>query len=125
MARTLRVIPIYTTPGDVGAFLKYPYLYNPQGEWIGWVTPNRDVYSVAGNYVGWLSDDPRILRTRNYDYSKPGKEPPSHPGRIRVPASVPLAPLMAELTTATVDVLSDEPERLRTLDLDELREDID
>jgi len=125
MAKTHRVIPVYTTPGDVGAFLYYPYLYNPQGEWIGWVTSNRDVYSVGGNYVGWINDDPRILRTRNYNYSKPRKEPPDPPGRIRIPASVPLAPMMAELSTATVDVLYDEPERLRTFDLDELREDLD
>jgi hypothetical protein len=32
---------------------------------------------------------------------------------------------MPELKASTVDVLQEEPERLRTLDLDELREDMD
>ncbi|MGD2156712.1 MAG: hypothetical protein PVG14_04860 [Anaerolineales bacterium] len=125
MNNNRRIVPIYTTPGDVAAFLYYPFLYNRQGEWIGWVTPKRDVYSVGGKYVGWLSDDPRILRKRIYDYSNPRTEPPHPPPNIRVPATVPLAPLMSELTSSTIDVLHEEPERLRTLDLDELREDMD
>ena len=42
----------------------YPYLYNTQGEWIGWVTPQREVYSILGVFVGRLSNDPRILGKR-------------------------------------------------------------
>lgn len=122
---TPRLIPIYTTRGDLGAYLVYPHLYNPQGEWIGWVTAAREVYSVLGSYVGWLSTDPRILCKRGYDFSKPMLRPPAHPGRIPVPASVPLPPMMAELTYATVDVLEEEPERLRTADYHELRPDMD
>ena len=120
-----KIIPIYTSRGDVGGFLVYPYIYNPQGEWIGWVMPNREVYSVLGNYVGWLSKDPRILRKRSYDFSKPRLKPPPKPPDIRPPATVPLAPLMSELTYATIDVLLDEPERLSTADFDDLREDMD
>ncbi len=119
-----RIIPIYTTSGDVGAFLVYPYLYNQLGEWIGWVTKQRDVYSVTGHYVGWLSDDPRILRKRSYDFSKPTLPPPSQPPRVRVPASSPLPPMMAELSYSKIDVLEDEPHRLSTLDADDLREDM-
>lgn len=120
-----KLIPIYTTPGDLGAYLLYPYLYNPQGEWIGYVKPNREVYSVLGNYVGVFTDDPRILRRRSYDFSKPREEPLPRPKRITVPATVPLAPMMAELPFTMIDVLDDEPERLSTVDFDEMREDMD
>ena len=120
-----KLIPIYTTSGDLGAYLIYPYLYNPQGEWIGYVKPNREVYSVLGHYVGTLSNDPRILRKRSYDFSKPRQEPPPPQARITVPATVPLAPMMAELAYTMIDVLEDEPERLSTIDFDELREDMD
>jgi len=118
-------IPIYTSLGDLGAFLIYPYLYNQLGEWIGWVTPERDVYSVLGSYAGWLSDDPRILRKRSYHFSKPRIKPPPKPPRISVPASVPLPPMMSELRYTTVDVLEEEPERLSTADHHELKEDMD
>ncbi len=125
MAGKRKLIPIYTSSGDLGAYLAYPYIYNPQGEWIGWVTPEREVYSILGHYVGWLSDDPRILRKRSYDFSKPRRTPPPPPPRIRVPATVPLPPMMSELTYTTVDVLEEEPERLSTADFDDLREDMD
>lgn len=120
-----KLIPIYTSPGDLGAYLIYPYLYNPQGEWIGFVTRKREVYSVLGNYVGVLAPDRRILRKRSYDFSRPRVEPPPPQPRITVPATVPLAPMMAELTYTMIDVLEDEPERLSTVDFDELREDMD
>ena len=120
-----RLIPIYTTPGDLGAYLVYPYIYNPQGEWIGWVTSEKEIYSVLGHYIGWLSKDPRILRRRSYDFSKPRRTPPAPRARIRVPASAPLPPMMSELTYATIDVLDEEPERLGTADFSELSEDMD
>ncbi len=125
MTQRPRLIPIYTTPGDLGAFLVYPYLYNPIGEWIGWVTHQREVYSVLGNYVGWLTDDPRILRKRSYDFSKPRVAPPKPRRRIQVPATVPLPPMMSELSYTHIDVLDEEPERLSTVDHNELREDMD
>jgi hypothetical protein len=125
MVERSRLIPIYTTKGDLGAFLAYPYLYNPQGDWVGWVTPNKDVYSVLGIYIGELTKDPRILRKRAYDFSKPRLEPPPPQSRIRVPATTPLAPMMSELTYSMIDVLDEEPERLSTVDFDELREDMD
>jgi hypothetical protein len=119
------LIPIYTSKGDLGAFLVYPHLFNYRGEWIGWVIENREVYSVLGTYVGWLSDDPRILRRRSYDFSKPRKTPPQPPSKITVPASVPLAPMMSELTYGTVDVLEEEPHLLSPIDAHELKEDMD
>lgn len=120
-----RLIPIYNSRGDVEAFLAYPNLHNRNGEWIGWVTSLRDVYSVLGHYVGTLTSEPRVLRQRVMEESKPSLPPPASPGKISPPATVPLAPMMRELTYSTIDVLLEEPERLHTLDVGEFREDMD
>jgi hypothetical protein len=120
-----RIIPIYNSQGEVDAILVFPYLFNRNGEWVGWVTPQREVYSVMGYYVGSLTNDPRIVRNRSGDALKPHLKPPPHPGRIIIPATLPLAPLMKELTHSLIDVLSEEPERLHTIDSGELREDMD
>ena len=119
------LISIYTSKGDTEAFLVYPYIFNRSGEWIGWVTTRREVYSVIGYYVGYLSDDPRILRKRATSTLKPRLNPPPAPEPIRVPATVPLAPMLSELTYSIIDVLSEEPERLHTLESGELRQDMD
>ena len=120
----IRMIPIYNSQGEADAFLVFPNLFNRGGEWIGWVTPQRDVYSVMGHFVGTLTSDPRIVRKRAEDDLRPRLRAPAHPGRITPPAQVPLAPMMKELTHSLVDVLSEEPDRLHTLDSGELREDI-
>ncbi|MEW6093060.1 MAG: hypothetical protein AB1531_03750 [Chloroflexota bacterium] len=119
------VIPIYTSRGDAEAFLCYPYIYNRIGEWIGWATADRQIYSVLGVYVGDLTAEPRILRKRITSTLKPRKMPPPHPPKLAVPATIPLAPLMADLRFGTVDVLLEEPERLHTTDAGELRQDMD
>ena len=119
------IVPIYTSKGDAEAFMVYPYLINRQGEWIGWVTSEREVYSVLGHYVGYLTNDPRILRKRVLEVAKARKTPPRRPGKVYPPATVPLAPLMSELRYDTVDILLEEPENLHTVDAGELREDLD
>jgi len=120
-----RLIPVYSSRGEAEAFLIFPYLFNRNGEWIGFITPIREIYSVLGNYVGMLSDDARIIRKRADDEMKPHLKPPPSPGKIVTPATIPLAPMMKDLTHSLVDVLQDEPERLHTLDSGELREDMD
>jgi hypothetical protein len=119
------IIPIYTSRGDAEVFLVYPHLFNMQGEWVGFVTPVREVYSVLGFYVGYLNNDPRLLRKRTLEISKPKLVPPTQPRNVYPPATFPLAPLMSELYQDTVDVLLDEPERLHTVDEGDLREDLD
>lgn len=119
------LIPVYTSKGDVEAFLAYPYLFNRGGEWIGFVNAKREVYSVLGEYVGTLTDDPRIVRKRAASTLIPGNQPPAAPKRIYPPATVPLAPLMSELTYSVIDVLQEEPERLHTVDSGENRQDMD
>jgi hypothetical protein len=124
MENIIRPVPIYTSRGDLGALLVYPYLYNPMGEWIGWVTQDREVYSVLGIFVGRLGNPPRILRRRADEYHRPKKIPPFIPQRIYPPATVPLAPLMPELAYDTIDVLYEQPDLLHTSDAGELREDL-
>ena len=120
-----RIIPIYSSRGEVEAFLVFPYLFNRSGDWIGWVTAQREVYSVMGAYVGFLTNDPRIVRKRADNEIRPRQMMPPPPGRFNTPATIPLAPLMGDLTHSLVDVLVEEPERLHTIDSGELREDMD
>jgi hypothetical protein len=120
-----RIIPIYSSRGEVEAFLVFPYLFNRTGEWIGCVTPQREVYSVLGNYVGSLTNDARIVRPRAENVIKPRLKVSPPPRRLTTPATLPLAPLMGDLTHSMVDVLLEEPERLHTVDSGELREDMD
>ena len=125
VSSTRRLIPLFTSKGDVEAFLLYPHVFNRIGEWIGFVTSKREIYSVLGYYVGFLTDDKRIIRKRATSTLKPRLSPPPSPGKVTPPATVPLAPMMRELTHGQIDVLLDEPERLHTLDSGEFREDLD
>ena len=120
-----KLIPIYTSKGDAEAFLVYPYIFNRLGDWVGFVTPKREVYSVLGYYVGIFSEDFRIIGRRATNTFKPRLKPPPAPDRVYPPATVPLAPMMRELTHGQVDILLDDPERLHPLDGGELREDMD
>lgn len=120
-----RPIPIYTSRGDWLALMVFPYLYSPVGEWVGFLTPDRQVYDVDGLYVGWLTDEPRILRKRTYDQTPSPAAPPAPPSRVRPPATVPLPRMMAELPFEIIDVLQEEPDRLHTSDTGELKQDMD
>jgi hypothetical protein len=119
------IVPIYTSRGDAEAFLSYPYLHNRLGEWIGWVTADRQVYSVLGFYVGELTAEPRIIRKRITSSLKPRKTPPTPPVRLLIPSTIPLAPLMGDLRFGVIDILLEEHERMHTLDAGEQRQDID
>lgn len=116
---------LYTTRGDWAGLYFKGHLFNPIGEWIGFVADGNIVYSVSGEYVGWLSRDYRVLRKRDTDQSRMRKAPPPNPGRLNPPATVPLPPMMSELGYHTIDVLEEMPERLHTLDFDQAREDMD
>ncbi len=121
------LVPIFTTRGDVGAFLVYPYIFSCEGEWIGWISPEKVIYSTHGHYVGWLAPGPRILRKLaddNYTHPRMDVIAP-FTLRIKTPAISPLAPMMAELTFGEIDVLLDRPDLLPPVDFGELREDMD
>lgn len=118
------LIPVYTTKGDAEAFLAYPYLFNRSGEWIGFVNQKREVFSVIGDYVGTLTNDPRIVRKRATSTLVPRAQAPVPPRKIYPPANIPLAPMMSELTHSIIDVLQEEPDRLHTVDSGENRQDM-
>src|SRR5512142_713511 len=101
----MTTVPVYNSRGDAQAFLEYPYLFNQLGEWIGFVKGQREVYSVLGEYVGYLSNEPRILRKRATSTLRARARVPQAPGKFVPPATVPLAPLMPELTHSVIDVL--------------------
>jgi len=120
-----KLIPIFKSRGEVGAFLLFPYIYNTEGEWIGWVAADRCVYSVHGHYVGTLSKDPRILRNRELSGSRRRLPPPSPPPPIRIPTHTPLAPQLPEVMLNMIDVLEEAPELLPPTDYGDLRDDMD
>ncbi|MDP1778927.1 MAG: hypothetical protein Q8K73_01500, partial [Anaerolineales bacterium] len=99
------LIPIYTTNGDAEAFLLYPYLFNRNGDWIGFITQQKEVYSVLGNYVGSLTSEPRIVSKRTTSTLRPRLKPPPRPQKVYPPAIIPLPPMMAELSHSVIDVL--------------------
>jgi hypothetical protein len=113
------IIPIYTSQGQVGAVIAYPHVFNLSGEWIGWLSRERQVYTVNGRHVGWLSEDWRILRKRSYSGEDAPVSPPPAPPHLRLPAHFPLAPMLAELPFHIMDVLEEQPELLPPLDLGE------
>jgi hypothetical protein len=121
----MKLIPIYKSSGDVGAFLIYPHLYDPSGEWIGWVTPDRLVFSVNGHYVGVLTMDPRILRARERDPGVARRVPPPPQVMIRPPAHLPLPPTMPEVPTNMIDVLDEAPELLPAIGFGDLVDDME
>lgn len=120
-----KMVPIFTTHGDIGAILVQPYIFSLSGEWIGWIDLERTVYSVHGHYVGSLTSDPRIIRRRESGYGRDRHAVPEPPERIRPLAHFPLAPQLPELPTFMVDVLEDYPELMPSIDFGDLRDDMD
>lgn len=106
---------LYTTRGRWAGMLVDGYLYNEEGYWIGWVERDSSVYNIHGDFVGVLQRDFRVLRKRSTDTLRPPRRlPPDRrpPIRIVLPATAPLAPLMSEPGTDTVDVLDERSELL-------------
>lgn len=124
-AKKRKPIPIYTTSGDWTALLVFPYVFSTVGEWIGFVTPEKNVFDTDGVYVGWITSEPRILRKRILEDELIRSDLPPLPTKIRPPATVPLPPMMAELPFEIIDVFEDEPDRLHTSDTGEFKEDMD
>jgi hypothetical protein len=105
------MVPIYRSDGEWVAVYREGQLFNIDGEWIGFVV-KREVFDPAGQYLGFLSDDKRLLRKRSLSNQPPHAEVPERPERPRIPASMPLAPLMRELPHQIIDMFEEYPERL-------------
>jgi hypothetical protein len=103
--------PIYRSDGEwVGVFIN-GHVYNIDAEWLGFAA-GREVFDTVGQYLGFLSDDRRLLRKRSLSRRPPKLEPPPRPARPRIPANMPLAPLMRELPHHIIDLFEEYPERL-------------
>lgn len=103
--------PIYRTDGAWVAVYKDGHLFNIDGEWIAFII-GREAYDTLGDYLGFLSDDRRLLRKRNPGDKGERKTPPSAPTRPKIPASMPLAPMMRELPFHIIDVFEHYEDRL-------------
>jgi hypothetical protein len=114
---------IFTSRGDWGAFLIYPYLFNTSGEWIGWVTPHKEIFNLDGSYIGMISPDQRILRKKSLETIPPKRKVPAPPSKPRIPAAIPLPPQMTELSYDQFDVLEEMPGMLHTMDSGEFKPD--
>ncbi len=86
---------LYGSTGTWIAFLVGQNIYDPSGEWAGWL-PWEDDYVVApdGKYLGTIIDDRMVRLTNppNRGYAGyplyPGAQPrPAHPGAV---AAIPL-----------------------------------
>nr|MBI2903768.1 hypothetical protein [Chloroflexota bacterium] len=122
----MALYPIYTTRGEHVAFYENGYIFSPIGEWIGFADPaSGNVFAIDGEHVGYFARDGRILRKRATEELVPRRTPPPPPPRPSLPATVPLPPMFSELTYDTIDVLDEQPERMHTADIGELRPDMD
>ena len=116
------LFPIYTTRGDWIATLIGSYLFSRDGHWIGWVDANSQVYSVHGEYAGWLSRDFRVLRRRDLSITRERRAPPPPPPKPELPVTMPLPPMMAELTYETIDLFEDAEHLLDPFDMDQVQD---
>jgi hypothetical protein len=103
--------PIYRSDGEWVAVYSEGNIFNVDGEWLGFVA-GREVFDSAGQYLGFLSDDRRLLRKRSLSRRPPRLQPPERPPRPKLPASMPLAPMMRQLPHQIIDMFEEYPERL-------------
>jgi hypothetical protein len=75
--------------------------------------------------VGYLSNEPRVLRKHSSGYLKARRSPPPAPDPIIPPSNLPLAPMMPEVPIGSFDVLDERPDMLPSIDFGDLREDMD
>ena len=115
---SLHAIPFGGDPSSLEALLDEDsgYLYDTRGEWIACLVrkegegkQGKEIYTRDGMYVGFLSDDGRVLRERSRN-QRPLRPVPAAIPKITPPSSVPLPPLFAELPWNLVDVFEEEPE---------------
>lgn len=74
---------IFNTSGDYVAFLKDSMLFSPAGEWIGFAARANEIYRKDGSFLGYLTDDDRIISKRGE--TKLRKLPPIRPTRPLLP----------------------------------------
>ena len=116
------MVPIYRSDGEWVAVYEKGHLFNIDGGWIGFVV-GREVYDTGGVYLGFFSDDRRLLRKRTRPASRQRKMPPARPSRPKIPSSMPLAPLLRPLPHHIIDMFDELPGKL--MFVSETRPDMD
>lgn len=117
---------VYDTRGEWHAVKIGQYLFDTRGDYMGFVRgEGYDVYTTAGEWVGNLWPDGRIIRKRVYDRPALLKDlPPKPSGRpANFPARAPLQPMCSELGFDKVDVLEWDEEVFKRVS--DLVEDMD
>jgi hypothetical protein len=103
--------PIYQSNGKVAAVVHRGHLYNLEGYPVGYLR-GANLHDLAGEYLGALSEDRRLLRVRR----SPGREslpPPRRPSQVTgIPKQFPLAPMFAEPPYQTIDLFEEYADRL-------------
>jgi hypothetical protein len=87
------------------------HVFNVDGEWIGFVR-GREVFDPSGLYLGFLSDDRRLLRSRSRPRKRQHQTAPERPERPNIPSSMPLAPLLRSLPYHLIDMFEEYPDQL-------------
>lgn len=108
---------IYDTRGQWHATKIGEYLWDTRGEYIGFVRgENYDVYTSAGEWIGNLWPDGRIVRKRTADRRPLIKELPAKPMKpASLPAHAPLPPMTGDLGFDKIDVLEWDDEIFRRI----------
>ncbi len=106
------MVPIYRSDGEWAAVYHQGHVFSVDGDWLGFVV-GQELYSPVGVYVGYLSHDHRLLRRRVLAEEPPRRQPPPKPDTPRLPASVPLAPMLSELPFHTIDMFIEHPNQFR------------
>jgi hypothetical protein len=106
---------LYTTAGDWQGTIIDGFIFDPRGDYIGWVqTADKTtaLYTFDGEWVGDLYKDGRIVRKRAGKvrplHDNPPKKPKAKPSNL--PARAPLPPQTVELGYDSIDVLEEDPD---------------
>lgn len=100
-----RVQHLFDSAGSWVAFRRGKYVYNPSGEWIGWLPWNDlEVFNVNGKYLGTICGANRLYRFRNRPYrGYPGYPSyPGYPGYPGYPAFAGYSPLPVGATDVNI-----------------------
>ncbi len=107
---------VFDSPGDWQATKLGPYLFDPRGEYIGFVLEDiYDVYTSSGEWIGNLVQDGRIVRKRNAPRRPLIPTPPKPKKPEKLPARAPLPPQTGDLGFDKIDVLEWDPDVFKRL----------
>lgn len=108
---------IYDTAGDWQATKMGDALFDPRGDYIGFVRGETyDVFTTSGEWIGNLSHDGRIIRKRNAQRPPLLTQLPPKPQKPeKMPARAPLPPQTGDLGYDKIDVLEWDPEVFKRL----------